>query len=83
MFSPVTAVASSDDDVRSNKGTATHEASTHAPGEHDLVGELPCKKEEKKTPLQSREVFLERTLTSLSIGATDDSTTSAMQGSVL
>ena len=43
VFSPVTAVASSDDDVRSNKGTATHEASTHAPGEHDLVGELAYK----------------------------------------
>ena len=59
MFSPVTAVASSDDDVRSNKGTATHEASTHAPGEHDLVGELPCKKE-KRAPLHTREVFLEK-----------------------
>ena len=59
MFSPVTAVASSDDDVRSNKGAATHEASTHAPGEHDLVGELPCKKE-KRPPLHTREVFLEK-----------------------
>merc|ERR1712172_83219 len=37
---PVTTVAGSDDDIRGNKGSTTHEAATHPPGQHDLVREL-------------------------------------------